>query len=187
MALPSVYFSFLLIYSHGSIRAMSMSSIPKCMFSVQESLLICNCNHPVNITYFLTIEYLTTHTKASAFSNNLRKDSQLPISWLCSVAQSYLTLWDSIHCSPTSFSIMDRFFSRQEYWSRLSFPPPGGLLNPGIKSESPVSPALLAGSLSLSHQGRSTHLPKPKARKSAWLLPSHTPINHGPAGVSNGL
>ena len=35
-------------------------------------------------------------------------------------------------------------FSRQEYWSGLPFPPPGGLLNPGIK---PRSPALQADSL----------------------------------------
>ena len=31
-------------------------------------------------------------------------------------------------------------FPRQEYWRRLSFPPPGDLPNPGIK---PVSPASL--------------------------------------------
>ena len=33
-------------------------------------------------------------------------------------------------------------FSRQEYWSGLPFPPPGDLLNPGIK---PGSPALGGG------------------------------------------
>ena len=33
-------------------------------------------------------------------------------------------------------------FSRQEYWSRLPFPTPGDLLNPGIKLASPMSPAL---------------------------------------------
>ena len=35
-------------------------------------------------------------------------------------------------------------FSRQEYWSGLPFPSPGGLPNPGIK---PRSPALQADSL----------------------------------------
>ena len=35
-------------------------------------------------------------------------------------------------------------FSRQEYWSGLSFPSPGDLPNPGIK---PGSPALQANSL----------------------------------------
>ena len=40
---------------------------------------------------------------------------------------------------------------RQEYWSRLPFPPPGNLPNLGINLESPVSSALQAGSLLLSH------------------------------------
>ena len=33
-------------------------------------------------------------------------------------------------------------FSRQEYWSGLPFPPPGGLPNPGMEPMSPMSPAL---------------------------------------------
>ena len=33
-------------------------------------------------------------------------------------------------------------FPRQEYWSGLPFPSPGDLPNPGIKPESPESPAL---------------------------------------------
>ena len=44
-------------------------------------------------------------------------------------------------------------FSRQEYQSGLSWPPPGDLLDPGIKPTSPVSPALQVDSLPLSHQG----------------------------------
>ena len=35
-------------------------------------------------------------------------------------------------------------FSRQEYWSGLPFPPPGGLPDPGIE---PTSPAPQADSL----------------------------------------
>ena len=38
-------------------------------------------------------------------------------------------------------SLSTEFFS-QEYWTRLSFPPPGNLPNAGIKSVSHVSPAL---------------------------------------------
>ena len=41
-------------------------------------------------------------------------------------------------------------FSRQEYWSGLPFPPPGGLPDPGIE---PASPALQVDSLLLNHQG----------------------------------
>jgi len=44
-------------------------------------------------------------------------------------------------------------FSRREYWSGLSSPPPGDLPNPGIEPPSPVAPALQADSLPLSHQG----------------------------------
>ena len=33
-------------------------------------------------------------------------------------------------------------FSRQEYWSGLSCPPPGDLSDPGIKPTHPASPAL---------------------------------------------
>ena len=36
-------------------------------------------------------------------------------------------------------------FSRQEYWSQLSFPPPGDLPDPGIKPVSLASPALAGG------------------------------------------
>ena len=33
-------------------------------------------------------------------------------------------------------------FSRQEHWSGLPFPPPGGLPDPGLELMSLVSPAL---------------------------------------------
>ena len=40
-------------------------------------------------------------------------------------------------------------FCRQEYWSRLPFPSPGNLPDPGIKPASPVSPVLAGGFLPL--------------------------------------
>ena len=43
--------------------------------------------------------------------------------------------------------------SWQGYWSVLPFPPPGDNADPGIKLASPVSLALQADSLLLSHQG----------------------------------
>ena len=46
---------------------------------------------------------------------------------------------------------------RQQYWGTLLFPPPGDFPNPGIK---PMSPALQAGSLLLSHWGRNIALAK---------------------------
>jgi len=41
-------------------------------------------------------------------------------------------------------------FPRQEYWSGLPFPPSGDIPDPGIKSASPMSPALQVDSLPLS-------------------------------------
>ena len=42
-------------------------------------------------------------------------------------------------------------FSRQEYWSELLFPSPGGLPDPGIE---PTSPALQADSFPTELQGK---------------------------------
>ena len=44
-------------------------------------------------------------------------------------------------------------FSRQEYWSELSFPPPGDLPNPGIEPES-MFPILAGGFLTTSEPGK---------------------------------
>ena len=58
----------------------------------------------------------------------------------CLVTKSCPTLcnpWTVAHQAPLSMG-----FSRQEYWSRLSFPPPGDLPHPGIEPNSPVSLAL---------------------------------------------
>ena len=48
-----------------------------------------------------------------------------------------VTPWAVAHQSPLSMR-----FPRQEYWSGLSFLPPGDLPDPGIKPASPASPAL---------------------------------------------
>ena len=60
------------------------------------------------------------------------------------------TPWVIAHQGPLSIG-----FSRQEYWSGLPWPPPGGLPDPGIEPASPTSPALQAYFffLSLSYQG----------------------------------
>ena len=61
--------------------------------------------------------------------HGLKKESE--------VAQLSPTLSDpmdsSLHQAPPSMG-----FSRQEYWSRLPFPPPGNLPNPGMEPRSPA-------------------------------------------------
>ena len=54
--------------------------------------------------------------------------------------QLFSTPWTAA-CQPPLFIK----FSRQEYWSRLPFPPPGDLPNPGIELMSPAFPALADG------------------------------------------
>ena len=49
---------------------------------------------------------------------------------------SFVTLWIAGHQVPLSMG-----FSRQEYWNRLPFPPPGDLHNPGTE----LVPPSLAG------------------------------------------
>ena len=50
-------------------------------------------------------------------------------------------------------------FSRQEYWSGLPLSTLGDLPDPGIKPESPASPASQVDSSPLSHWERQPHLP----------------------------
>ena len=57
------------------------------------------------------------------------------------------TPWTVAHQAPQCMG-----FSRPEYWSGLSFPPPGNLPNPETK---PVSPALQADSLPAEPPGKS--------------------------------
>ena len=57
-----------------------------------------------------------------------------------------MTPWTAAHQAPQSME-----FSRQEYWSGLPFPSPGGLPNPGIE---PGSPALEADALTSEPPGK---------------------------------
>ena len=53
------------------------------------------------------------------------------------MSDSFATPWTIARQAPLSMG-----FSRQEYWNRLPFPPPGDLSDTGIELASPASPAL---------------------------------------------
>ena len=57
-----------------------------------------------------------------------------------SSVQFFVTPWTASSQAPLSME-----FSRQEQWSGLPFPAPGGLPDPGIAPWSPVSPAVAGG------------------------------------------
>ena len=58
------------------------------------------------------------------------------------VFQLFATLWNVACQAPLPMG-----FSRQEYWSGLSWPSPGDLSNQEVKPASPAAPALQAYSL----------------------------------------
>ena len=68
-----------------------------------------------------------------------------------SVVSDSVTPWTVAHQAPLSMG-----FSRQEYWSGLPFPSPGGLPDAGIAPASLGSPVLAGGFLPLRHQPVST-------------------------------
>ena len=70
------------------------------------------------------------------------------------IPQSYPTLCDPMDCSPTAPLSME--FPKQEYRSRLSFPSPGDLPNPGVKPRSLDFTQILC---CLSHQGSPGYVP----------------------------
>ena len=68
------------------------------------------------------------------------------VSLIAQCVQLFVIPWTVAQQVPLSMG-----FSRQEYLNGLPFPPPRDLPNPGIKSVSPVPPALQMDSLLLSH------------------------------------
>ena len=60
--------------------------------------------------------------------------------------------WTAAH----QISLSMRFF-RQEYYSQLPFPTPGGVPHRGIKPMSPASPALVGGFFTAEPPGKPTN------------------------------
>ena len=65
--------------------------------------------------------------------------------YLLTCVRLFVTPWTVVHQTPLSTG-----FFRQESWSRLIFPSPGDLPDPGIELMSPMFPALRADYLPLS-------------------------------------
>ena len=107
--------------------------------------IVCPCfsNNAKNIlfTAAYTVAFLDGRPSSGIFCFGLFFiDCFVMCSCSCPIAQPYPTLCDPLDHSPPDSSVHGVF--RQEYWSGLPYPPPGGLPNSGIEAESPVSPAL---------------------------------------------
>ena len=57
---------------------------------------------------------------------------------LCCAVFSHSVVFDSLRPHGPARVLCPWGFSRQEYWSGLSCPPPGNLPNPGIELRSPA-------------------------------------------------
>ena len=74
-----------------------------------------------------------TKSKTNILSHCVHAQS-LSCVWL------FETLWSAVHQASLLMG-----FPRQEYWSKLPFPSPGDLLDPGKDPQSPAFPALAGG------------------------------------------
>ena len=90
------------------------------------------CTQEGGFSYFFV---LSPHVKNIHFLHfyRINTHTHTHISYICKLlshVQLFATPWTATHQAPLSMG-----FSRQEYWSGLTGPPPGDLPNPGIKSD----------------------------------------------------
>ena len=83
--------------------------------------------------------HMCTYTKHHVVHLKMHTSNYINVCVLShfSHVQLFVSLWTAAHQAPLSVG-----FFRQEYWSRLPFPPLGDLPDPGIEPASPVSPAV---------------------------------------------
>ena len=87
---------------------------------------------------------------------------------------SRVQLCDPMGCSPS----LSMGCSRQEYWSGLPHPPPGGLRHPGIKPVSLTSPALAGGFLTTNTTWEPAHYITESLKQAFEVVSVINPILH---------
>ena len=105
------------------------------------------CTHINTANSSLTRQQRQNNGANTVFSTNGAWSSGCVPASCFSHVRLFSTLWTTTCQAPLSTG-----FSRQECWSGLPCPPPGGLPDPGVKPTSPATLALQADSLLLSHQ-----------------------------------
>ena len=82
---------------------------------------------------------------------------------VCAQLLSHVQLFETPQITACQ-ALLSMEFSRQEFWSELSFPPPGGLPDPGMEPTCPASPSLAGRFFTTEPHGQS--------RKSICMLKS---------------
>ena len=91
----------------------------------------------------MAIEELKQNSETKTFTLNLNNCTRpFFLFSRCVMSDSFTTPWP-VACQAS----LSMGFPRREYWSRLPFPSPRDLPDPGIEPTSPVAPALWADSL----------------------------------------
>ena len=99
----------------------------------------------------------------------------MPHTRVCSAVPDSATPWTAAHQAPLSMG-----FSRQEYWSGLSFPPPGDLPDPGLK---PTSLASCVGGQMLYHR---RHLGSQSITHPPFIPGNHRALHRAHSSASLG-
>ena len=76
-----------------------------------------------------------------------KKQGHSCFSKVCAKSLSRVRLFATLFLTRAHQGPLSMGFSRQEYWSRLPFPPPVDLSDPGIETVPPVAPELTSGFL----------------------------------------
>ena len=87
-------------------------------------------------------------------------------------------LTESLLCACVCSPSLSMGCSRQEYWSGLPHPPPGGLPHPGIEPVSLMSPALAGGFLTTNTTWEPTHYITESLKQAFEVLSVINPILH---------
>ena len=134
--LPDMLYCFL-----GS---QSQNSTPICTFYHDASLRLGSELHQWVSPTTLTCVTRRISQEWWCIISEVRLDPLLGRMRVCMLSHVWLfaTPWTIVHQAPLSMR-----FPREEYWSRLPFPPPRNLPDPGIEPMFLVSPALAGGFL----------------------------------------
>ena len=142
----NIYIYFLKHINPPKLNNESLSSLGCTDFSLLNRVVIWGAFWVVKKSHKKT----KTTTKKKKIRQPLFRKGYIFFSYSFSIYKCVLHCFSRVWLFPTLWTVARQAwpsmgFSRQEYWSALPFPPPGGLFNPGIKPRSLLSPALAGG------------------------------------------
>ena len=129
---------FLFIFVKTRLLKLNIEvTLNNCLYSYSKK--IHNNNQPCGSNYTLVLYWLPVVLGVQPLQSNIRTGYVCVLSHSV-ISDSFAALWTVACQVPLSMG-----FSRKDYWSGLSFPPPRDLPNPGIELMPQWSPALPGG------------------------------------------